>query len=124
MKKLLKVASTLVAVFAIAILPGTYASAVNTDVTQVINNGTLSSAILNESRAVVASPTFAMTATNFSFDCQAATGSLGSAAQRLYVINASSTAAASAAFSMSIAGTGSWADGGTNTYAYNAPPLG
>lgn len=104
------------ATLAVAVLPATATFAqANTNVTQQINSGTLSAAILNASRTTVASPSFAMTAAPFSFACQTVTGTLGSDSQRLYLINPSAT---SSAVSLTLAGTGTWTSGG-NSYAYN-----
>lgn len=116
MKSMKKAFGVALFALAIAIVPSTATFAqANTDVTQQINAGTLSSAILDAGRVTVPSPSFAMTATNFSFACQTVTGTLGSASQRLYLINPSAT---SAAVNLTLAGTGTWTNGG-NTYAYN-----
>ena len=68
------------------------ASAANTpDLTQAITAGTLSTDILDNNRATVASPSSALSSKSFSFNCQsggsASTGLLGTNTQRLYVIN-------------------------------------
>jgi hypothetical protein len=62
-----------------------------------------------------------MSAANFSFNCQTVTGTLGSNAQRLYVINPSAT---STSWSLSIGATGGattkWQNGGASkNYAFN-----
>jgi len=95
----------------------------NTNVTQTINVGTLVTDIRNASRVPVANPTFALSATTFSFDCQTTTGSLGSDAQRIYVDN---PGAANAGWTLTIAATGgataNWANGGaTQAFDYNDP---
>lgn len=101
-----------------AIVPTTATFAANTtNVTQAINGGVLSADILDASRVTVASPSFAMTTTNFSFSCQTSTGTVGSTSQRLYVINPSGTTSPQS-WSLSIAGSGTWTSG-ANTYAYN-----
>jgi hypothetical protein len=87
------------------------------NVTQQINGGSLSAAILDANRATVASPSFGMTAAGYSFDCQTVTGTLGSSSQRLYVINPSGTTSGQS-WNLSFAATGPWTSGG-NTYAYN-----
>jgi hypothetical protein len=117
MKRVINVIGSLVAVLSLALLP-TVALAANSDVTQQINSGVLSAEILNGSRVTVPSPSFSMSALSFSFDCQTATGTLGSAAQRLYVTNPSATSGGNS-WSLSLAATGPWSDGGSNTYAYN-----
>lgn len=104
--------------FIFAIAPTTATFAANTtSVTQAINGGVLSADILDASRVTVAAPSFAMTATSFSFNCQTSTGTIGSAAQRLYVINPSGTTAGQS-WTLSIAGSGNWTSG-ANTYTYN-----
>ena len=120
MKKLSKIFAAVVATFAIAFVPSavTFGQA-SSDVTQQINGGVLSTAILNASRATVASPSFAMSTASFSFDCQTVTGSLGSDSQRLYVINPSGTTSGQT-WTLALAATGPWTDG-SNTYAYNDP---
>lgn len=116
MKRLSQIFAALAIVAGVALIPTTVFGQA-TNVTQQINGGTLTSAILDAGRSVVASPSFAMTAASFSFDCQTVTGTLGSASQRLYVINPSS---GSAAWNLAFAATGPWTSGG-NTYAYNDP---
>lgn len=117
MKRIVGILGSLVAVFAIALLP-TNIFAVGSDVTQQINSGVLSAEILDSGRSTVVSPSFGMSALSFSFDCQTSTGTLGSASQRLYVTNPSATTGGNA-WSLSLAATGPWSDGGSNTYAYN-----
>ncbi|HYH75545.1 MAG TPA: hypothetical protein VD735_06320 [Candidatus Saccharimonadales bacterium] len=90
---------------------------------QAINAGTLSTDILNGSRVAVASPSATMTAKAFSFDCQtggsASTGTLGSTAERQYVLNPN---AANNGWTLSIAATSGatalWTSGG-NTFDFN-----
>jgi hypothetical protein len=98
-----------------------------TDVTQTINSGVLSTDILDATRAAVASPTFAMSAKSFSFDCyaggSASTGTLGSNTQRLYVTNPSG---ANNGWTLSLAATGgatsTWSNGGaTQKFDFNDP---
>lgn len=93
----------------------------STDVTQTINAGTLTTDIRDASRVPVASPTFAMSATTFSFSCQSSTGTIGSNTQRLYVDNPDT---ADSGWTLSVAATdganGLWENGGaTNTFDYN-----
>jgi hypothetical protein len=94
---------------------------------QTINAGSISTDILDSGRNSVGSPSAAFGAKTFSFDCQyggsASTGSLGTASQRLYVINPN---AAVNGWTLSIAPTGgataTWANGGaTQTYDLNDP---
>lgn len=110
-----------VAALALVVVPATVFGAPNSNITQSIAQGTLTTDILDASRNPVASPSVAMGAANFSFDCQTVTGTLGSSTQRLYVINPSATATS---WSLSIAATGGatakWQNGGaTHSYAYN-----
>ncbi|MBI2448388.1 hypothetical protein HYV44_02400 [Candidatus Microgenomates bacterium] len=91
---------------------------------QTINAGTLSTDIRDASRVTVGSPAVAMGAKTFSFDClsggSAATGTLGSASERIYVDNPD---AADNGWTLAIAATGgatsTWSDGGSNTYDFN-----
>ncbi len=118
MKTMKKAFGAALMALAIAIIPTTATFAANTpSVTQAINGGTLSADVLDASRVTVAAPTFAMTAANFSFACQTTTGTIGSAAQRLYVLNPSGTTAGQS-WTLTIAGSGTWTSGG-NTYTYN-----
>lgn len=118
MKKLIRIVGALTAVFALALVPSaTFAQSATSNVTQQINSGVLTAAILDASRVAVPSPSFAMTATNFSFSCQTATGTLGSGTQRLYVINPSATAGGQS-WNLTMAATGPWSNGSA-TYAYN-----
>lgn len=55
--------------------------------TQTINAGTLSTDIVDASHASVASPSVAMNAVTFSFSCQTATGTFGTATENIYVSN-------------------------------------
>lgn len=88
-KSIIKRASGVVAVLSLvlAIGSGTVFAANTTDLTQTINTGTLTTDIRDASRVTVASPTFAMSATTFSFNCQSSTGTVGSNTQRLYLDN-------------------------------------
>ena len=119
MKKVIRIISGALAIVALAIVPSasTFAQSANSDITQSITGGTLTAAILDASRVTVPSPSFAMTATTFSFSCQTTTGTLGSGTQRLYVINPSATTAGQS-WTLTLAGTGTWTSG-ANTYAYN-----
>jgi len=113
----------LLLVAGVMLVPATVSAQVNSNVTQTINTGTLTTAILDGSRNVVASPSAAMTAANFSFNCQAVTGTLGSASQRLYVINPSGTTAGQT-WTLTLAATGNWENtGATRSYSYNDPTV-
>lgn len=92
----------------------------NIQLSQTINAGTLSTDVLDASRNSVTSPTASFTAVPFSFDCQTATGTLGTNTQRLYVLNPS---AASNGWTLTIAATSgatsTWTNGASSTYDFN-----
>ncbi len=95
-----------------------YADSTSTNLTQAINAGTLSIDIVDGSYAVVGSPAVAMGAVTFSFSCQPATGTLGTAGQKIYVTNPD---AADSGWTLSIAGsspTAVW-DGAGSDYDFN-----
>lgn len=118
MKQIIKLVAGFTAVFALALTPlSAFAQSSTSDVTQQINSGVLTSAILDASRVAVPTPSFAMSATTFSFSCQTSTGTLGSGTQRLYVINPSATTAGQS-WNLTMAATGPWSNGSA-TYAYN-----
>ncbi len=118
MKQIVKLIAAFSAVLALAVLPtATVLGQANSDVTQEINGGTLSTAILDAGRTAVPSPSFAMSAQAFSFNCTTSTGTLGSSTQRLYVINPSGTTSGQS-WTLTLAATGPWTSGGNN-YAYN-----
>ena len=117
MKRLSKIIAAIALVAGVTFIPTSVFAQVSSDVTQEIEAGTLSTAILDASRVVVPSPSFTMSTTGFSFDCQTSTGTLGSGTQRLYVINPDATLAGQS-WNLSLAATGDWTDGG-NSYTYN-----
>lgn len=90
---------------------------------QTITAGTLSTDILNASLVTVASPSASLSSKGFSFDCQtggsASTGTLGTDAEREYVIN---PGGANNGWTLAIAPTSGatavWTSGG-NTYDFN-----
>ncbi len=127
MKKLRLGASAVLSLVALVLAPIAAYAAPNSNLTQTINPGTLTTDILDSTRTPVASPTAAMTAANFSFDCQTVTGTLGSSTQRLYVTDPSATAS-NQSWSLSIAATGGaatkWQNtGNTKNYSYNDPTV-
>lgn len=91
------------------------------ELTQGIIAGTLTTDIRDSSYVTVASPTFAMSGLNVSNDCQASTGTYGSASQRIYVDN---PGGADNGWNLTIAATdgasAEW-DSGTNTYDFDDP---
>lgn len=87
---------------------------------QTISAGTLAVDIVDGSYVTVGSPSIAMSAETFSFACQPATGTLGSATQQIYVSNPD---AADNGWVVSLAGsaaTAVWDSGGTD-YDFNDP---
>ena len=103
------------------LVPATALAAPSSNLSQTITAGTLSTDILDGTRTPVASPSVAMSATNFSFSCQTVTGTLGSSTQRLYVTDPSSTLNG---WTLALAATGGATaklqnGGATSSYAYN-----
>lgn len=97
-------------------------AAVDTEFTQTINSGTLTTEILDENGDTVAAPNvpFSTVATSATCQVNASTGLLGTNTQRLYINN---PGAAAAGWSLSMAATGGasaeWQGTGANTYSYN-----
>ncbi len=112
---------TAVVIFA-SISPAVHAATTATsNLTQTINAGVLHTDVRDGSNAVVASPSFAMSAGTVSTSSQqTVTGSFGSATQRISVDN---PGAANNGFTLALAATGgptaTWTNG-TNTYPFNA----
>ncbi len=109
----------------ISILPVSSYGAGNSDLSQTITAGALSTDILDASRVSVASPSVAFGTKSFAFTCQsggtASTGTLGTASQRLYVSNPQG---ADNGWTLSVAATSGatskWANSGvTQTYDFN-----
>jgi hypothetical protein len=117
MKTIKKIALGVFSFFAVTVIAATPTFAQAANVTQQINGGSLSAAVLDASRVTVASPSFGMSAGGYSFNCQTVTVTLGSNTQRLYVLNPSATTSGQA-WNLSFAATGPWTSG-SNTYAYN-----
>lgn len=122
-----RVAVTLSVFFALFGTSVAVYAANNSDLTQTINAGTLSTDVLDGSRNSVATPTAAMSTKTFSFNCQsggsASTGTLGTASERLYVINPDG---ADNGWNLTIAATSGattrWANGGASIfYDFNDP---
>lgn len=82
------VTSLFVAATLCVALPTAYVLASGTsNFQQTINPGTLSSDIVDGSYASVSSPSMAMSAATFSFSCQTVTGTFGTSAEKIYVVN-------------------------------------
>lgn len=125
MKKILKGAAYSFAAVAITLLGDVAYAANNSTFNQTINAGVLATDILDASRASVASPSIAMSAKSFSFDCQAggsaSTGSFGTNTERIYVTN---PGGANNGWTLTLAATSgataTWANGGaTQTFDFN-----
>lgn len=103
--------------------PGAVVAANNSTFNQTINAGTLSTDIMDASRVTVASPSVAMTAKSFSFDCYSAgtasTGTFGTNTERVYVTNPDG---ADNGWTLALAATGgattTWTSGG-NGFDFN-----
>lgn len=96
------------------------ASTATSELTQQITAGVLSTDILDETGADVASPTFAMSAATVSNQQQSVTGTFGSNTQRVTVDNPQAANNGwTLTWNATVPGTGVWTDGGTNTYPYN-----
>ena len=124
MKKNFKVQFSSLAISAVAVMalgvPLAYAqTTTNSQITQQINAGVLSTSIRDGAGAVVPSPSFAMSAVSASTLQQTSTGTFGSAAQRITVDNPGGASNGwTLALNATTPGTGTWTSGG-NTYAYN-----
>lgn len=82
--------------------------------TQEITAGTLAVDITNSSYVTVANPSVAMNSTAFSFSCQTATGTFGTASEQIYVSNPD---AADAGWTVTVAAaatTSLWDSAGTD----------
>lgn len=99
----------------------------NSNFSQVISTGSLSTDIMDASRVAVTNPSIAMSAKTFSFDCQAggtaSTGTFGSDTERIYVNNPDG---ADNGWNLTIAATGGetslWQNGGsTQNFDFNDP---
>lgn len=124
MKKQLKVHISSLAVAAIAVIalgvPFAYAqTTADSEITQEINEGVISTSIRNSSGVVVGSPTFAMTPVSASTSQQTSTGTFGAAEQRITVDNpGGANNGWTLALNATTPGTGTWTSG-ANNYAYN-----
>jgi hypothetical protein len=116
-KKSLQIVAFIAALTVLAV-PAAVFAANTPNLTQTINAGTLNVDILDSSRVAVASPTFALGASTFSFNCQTVTGTLGDNNNRIYATN---PGADNNGFTIGLAGsatTATWTAGG-NKYDFN-----
>lgn len=94
----------------------------DTDFTQVINAGTLSTGIFDASRNPVANPAVQMNTQTFSFDCQTSTSvnPFGTSTERIYAVNPD---AADNGWTLTVAAASTsalWSNtGATQTYDFN-----
>jgi len=109
-----------VAVVGAAVAPVAYAATTaNSQLTQQINAGVLSTDVRDGSNNIVASPSFAMSAVPVSTSVQTSTGTFGTSTQRISVDNpGGANNGWTLALNATTPGTGTWTNGG-NSYAYN-----
>lgn len=113
--------SIIVGVAAVVFMtPAVYAATTaGSQLSQQINPGVLSTDVRDGSNAVVATPSFAMSAATVSTSTQTVTGTFGSASQRISVDNPGASATGWVlSLNATTPGTGVWTNG-TNTYPYN-----
>lgn len=95
------------------------ATTYDSKLTQAINGSVISTDIRDASNQIVAAPAFAMTAVSASTSQQVATGTFGSASQRISVDDARGNGASwTLALNAKTPGTGTWVSG-ANNYKYN-----
>lgn len=120
--KVIKKASlavALAATFGVAVgVPSSYAAlTADSELTQEVTAGTLSTSVRDASGAVVASPSFGMSSTVASSTAAAtSTGTFGTNAQRISVDN---PGGANSGWTLALSGTGTWTSG-SDTYPFNA----
>ncbi|MDD5251431.1 MAG: hypothetical protein PHT12_02235 [Patescibacteria group bacterium] len=95
-------------------------AATSSTFTQTINPGSLAVTIVDAGYAVVPSPTMAMGAVTFSFACQTATGSFGTATEQIYVANPDASDTGWAVSLAASATTAVWTSAGT-AFDFNDP---
>ncbi len=117
MRKKLSVLAALAVIVAAVAVPSAAHAALSTNLSQVINQGTLSVDFVDGSDVSIASPSVSFGAVDFSFACQPATATLGTASQKLQVKNPKK-AGAKIDLNASVPGTSTWTSG-ANTYKYN-----
>lgn len=122
----IKLVLVLLSALMLAVSGGTLFASNTPNFTQTINAGVLATDILDASRVSVGSPSVALGAKTFSFDCYsgggASTGLLGTNTQRVYVMNPD---AADNGWTLTIAATGGitsvWDAGAATDYDFNDP---
>lgn len=120
MRKLSAIGITVVGIITLVGTPAVYAAtSANSQLSQSIVAGVLSTDVRNASNAIVSSPSFAMNAAVASTSAQTVTGTLGTSSQRISVDNAGSALTGwTLALCATAPGTGNWTNG-TQTYPYN-----
>lgn len=121
MRKLSTIGITVVSAMALLGTSAAYAATTsNSQLSQAITSGVLSTDIRDASSTLVASPSFSMTGVAASTSVQTATGTLGTNTQRLSVDNPNGGGATGWTLSINATtpGTGTWTSGG-NSYPYN-----
>ena len=117
MRKKISVLAALAVILAAVAVPSAAHAALSTSLSQVINQGTLSVDFVDGSNASIASPSLSFGAVNFSFSCQAATATLGTASQKLQDKNPKK-AGVKIDINASAPSTDKWTSG-ANNYKYN-----
>ena len=120
MKNKLTTAGILIASLLVVATPAVYAATTaDSQLTQTINNGVISTDFRSSTNGLVASPSFSLGATTVSTSQTTATGTFGSDAQRISVDN---PGGANGGWSLAIAATNGEAavwTSGSNTYDFN-----
>lgn len=123
MKQRLKIQASSLAVAAAAVValavPFAYAqTTADSEITQEINEGVISTSIRDASGNIVPSPTFAMTPVAASTSMQTSTGTFGSDSQRITVDNPTGNGAWSLTLNVADPGNTEWVSG-SDSYPYN-----
>ncbi len=107
----------LLAAVAVLVPAGSASAALRTDLSQLINAGTLSVDIVDNLGAPVGSPSVAFPAKSFSFSCQPSVATFGTATQKIKVANPVA-GGVSVSLNAVTPATDEWSDG-SDTYNYN-----
>lgn len=119
-KRIMYAVSVLLSVSAALFGSVAYAAlSADSKLTQAVTGGTISTDVRNASNAIVASPSFAMTAITASTGTQVATGTFGSGTQRISVDNpGGANNGWNLSLNAKVPGTSKWTSG-ADTYMYN-----
>lgn len=119
-KKLVVLGVSALAIATLVVPAAAYAATTaNSQLSQAITAGVLSTDIRDASNVVVASPSFTLSSVAASTTQQTATGTFGTASQRISVDNpGGANNGWTLALNATTPGTGTWTSGG-NSYAYN-----